>query len=89
MGQKRKETLTPSGVKVVETKYDRDHTEVAVYRPTNATAFGNPVRKLTAVVSRQIQGGKWVVYTEETNRAFLSRIKRRAVEFAVNYAEGN
>ena len=82
----RKETVTAAGIRVVETRYDRGFTEIAVYRPINATAFGRPARKLTAVVSRQIRGGKWVVHTDQRSRAFLSRIKSEAVAWAVDYA---
>jgi hypothetical protein len=90
MTEKRKETILPSGVKVVETRYDRDFTEIAVYKPTNVAKEPSlHVRELVAVISRQIAGGKWVVYTDKTSRAFLSPVKRLAIDFAVNYAEGN
>ena len=89
MSQKRTETITPSGVKVVETKYDGGFTEISVYKPTNATTEpGLQVRKLCAVVSRQVAGGKWVVHTDDRSRAFLTTIKGSAVDWAVNYAEG-
>lgn len=88
MPQKRTETITPSGVKVVETRYDGGFTEISVYKPTVATSEPRlQVHKLTAVVSRQIVGGKWVVHTDKTSRAFLTRLKGSAVDWAVTYAE--
>lgn len=89
MTQKRTETLTPSGVLVVETKYDGGFTEISVYAPRNATIhLGLQNRKLVGVISRQIVGGKWVVHTDQRNRAFVTAIKRSAIDWAVNYAEG-
>ena len=85
----RKETLTPSGVMVVETKYDGGFTEISLYKPRNATIHpGLQNRKLTAVISRQIVGGKWVVHTDQRSRAFVTTIKGSAIDWAVNYAEG-
>lgn len=91
MGQKRKETLTPSGVMVVETVYDGGFTVISLYKPQNATIHpGLQNRKLTAVISRQIAGGKWVVHFDQRSRAYLTRVKRDAINWAINYAnEGN
>lgn len=89
MTQKRKETLTPSGVMLVETVYDGGFTEISIYKPMNGTSEpGLQVRKLTAVISRQIVGGKWVVHTDQRSRAFLSTVKRSAIDYGVTYAEG-
>lgn len=85
----RKETIHPSGVKVVETKYQHGFVEIAVYRPQNtAVDPGLRIFSLCGCISRQIVGGKWVVHTDKTSRAFLSRVKRDAIQWAVNYAEG-
>ena len=87
MTQKRKETITPCGVMVVETVYDGGFTEISLYKPRNATIhIGLQNRKLTAVISRQIVGGKWVVHTDERSRAFLTPVKRDAINWAINYA---
>lgn len=87
MPQKRTETITPSGVKVVETRYDGGFTEISLYKPQNAALEPHlQVRKLSAVISRQIVGGKWVVHTDERSRAFLTKVKRDAINWAINYA---
>jgi len=85
----RKETILPSGVKIVETRYDGGFTEISVYRPTSGglDLVVRPRRKLVGVISRQIKGGKWVVHTDLRSRAFLSRVKAEAVNWAINYAE--
>lgn len=84
----RKESITPSGVQIVETRYDGGFTEISIYKPTVATAEPHlQVRKLTAVISRQVVGGKWVVHTDRRSRAFLTRLKGSAIDYAVNYAE--
>ena len=84
----RKETITPTGIKVVETRYDGGFTEISVYKPTVATREPQiQVHKLAAVVSRQIVGGKWVVHTDQRSRAFMTRLKHSAIDWAVNYAE--
>jgi hypothetical protein len=87
MTQKRKETLTPSGVMVVETVYDGGFTEISLYKPKNGTIHpGLQNRQQTAVNSRQIVGGKWVVHTDLRSRAFVTRVKRDAINWAIYYA---
>ena len=81
---KRTETLLPCGVIMVETTYDRDFTEISLYRPKPQPEGG---RKLFTVISRQIVGGKWVVHTETRTRAMLTRVKRDAINWAINYAQ--
>lgn len=84
----RKETITPSGVKVVETVYDGGFTEISLYKPLNATLQEHlQARKLTAVISRAcVPRGKWFVHTDTTSRAFVSRSKTEAINWAINYA---
>lgn len=84
----RKETITQSGVMVVETKYDGGFVEISLHKPLNATLQPHlQARKLSSVISRQIVGGKWVVHTDLRSRAFVTRVKRDAINWAINYAQ--
>jgi hypothetical protein len=81
---RRIETVTPTGITIVENRYGSGFTEIGVYRPPVILGAG---KILTCVVSRQVSKGKWVVHTPASNRAFLSKVKRRAVEYAVAHAD--